>query len=464
MSATVNKNFWYTTYNDNLSPRQSLQGSKTVDIAILGGGFTGLWTAYYLKNQNPSLDIAILEQEFVGYGASGRNGGWCSPTISVGPSESIRRYGMERTKQTIQAMFDTVNEIEKVIAEEKIEADWKKGGALEIALGDYGLPGLESSVETYTKLGFGDEVELLNEEQTRERVFVAGAKGGMFLKNSAVINPYKLVRQLARVLEKNGITIYENTKVIDIVEGNESSNPKLITNSGELIARHACVLAGEAYMSQLSKFHRQVIPIYSLITVSEPLTEDQWEQIGWKERETVGSTRLSVDYLQKTADGRILFGGRGQPYRYGSKIKDSFDYHKPTHQLLQQMFKKWFPMLQDVKFTHSWGGPLGVTRDWTPNVLYNKRTKIASVWGYVGQGVSTTNLTGRIVTDLILERETDITTLPIVNHKSRKWEIEPFRWLGARYVQYGLAKVDRIAEEKGIPPSGKTLAERLSRR
>ena len=200
-----------------------------------------------------------------------------------------------------------------------------------------------------------------------------------------------------------------------------------------------------------------------LNTLTEPLSKEQWSSIGWENRETVKSTRYSINYLQKTIDGRILFGGRGQPNRYASKIKDSFDKHKPTHEALQKMLIQWFPALKDANFTHSWGGPVGITRDWAPNIFYDRETGIASARGYVGQGVSTTNLAGRILSDLIVGKESKLTKMPMVQHKSRKWEIEPFRWIGARYVQLGLERVDRKSEKSGNPPKGKTLAERISR-
>lgn len=416
-----------------------------------------------MKKENPNLDIVIIEKEFAGYGASGRNGGWCSPTIAITPNKAIENYGIEIARNLQLTMFDTVKEVEKIIKEENLDVDWVVGGSLILALGTQGLPMLENQMSIYKKLNIEDKYELLNEEETQKRVNVNKAIAGLLTKYSAALNPAKLVRQLANILENKGVKIFEQTEVIDVIDGDTNNPSKLITKYGTVTSRFATVLAGEAYMSQISKYHRELIPVYSLITLTEPLTEEQWKDIGWNNRETIGSTRYSINYLQKTADGRILFGGRGQPYRFGSKIKSSYDFHKSTHETLQNMLRKWFPTLSDIKFTHSWGGPLGMTRDWTPNFIYNPITKIASAWGYVGQGVSTTNLAGRILTDLMFEKKTDITELPMVQYKSKKWEIEPIRWLGARFVQYGLERVDRKAERTGIPPTGTTLSEKLSK-
>lgn len=457
----ASKSYWLENPGDNLTPRSALDESKAVDVAIMGGGFTGLWTAYYLIKQNPSLNIAILEKETVGFGASGRNGGWCYPVFSVTPDTLIKRYGKEVAQEMQLAMFESVSEIERVTLQEQIECEFKKGGGIKLALGQHATPLLEKEMETYRKLNIEDHYELLNKVQTDSRVLVQNTEGSIYTKNSAVLNPGKLVRQLARVLEKNGVEIYEQTEVVDVKEGSSKKDPKLYTANGSITAKLACVLAGESYISQMSKYHRQVIPMYSLITLTEPLNEEQWSYIGWKERESIGSTRYSVNYLQRTADNRILFGGRGQPYRFGSKIKDCYDTHKSTHNMLKQMLREWFPSLSNIRFTHSWGGPVGITRDWTPNFQFNKQSRIANAWGYVGQGVSTTNLAGRILRDLIINEDSPLVKLPMVQHQSKKWEVEPFRWVGARYVQNGLEKVDNKAEETGQPPTGNTLAERI---
>ncbi|RST77172.1 FAD-dependent oxidoreductase [Siminovitchia acidinfaciens] len=455
--------YWLETCNEDLEPREKLSNSITVDIAIMGAGYTGLWTAYYLLLQDPSLKIAILEKEITGFGASGRNGGWCSPKFSVSPATSINRYGIETARQLQLSMLNSVIDVENVIQKEQIDTDWKLAGSLQIALGDQSLPALEKSMQTYSKLGLEDHFQLLDKAQTDERVIIHGSAGCLLTKTSAVMHPGKLVRQLARILERRGATIYEQTKVEKIIEGSSNKPAKLITPYGTVTAKQAVVIAGEAYLAQLSKFRRQLVPMYSLITLTEPISEKKWAEIGWDNRETVGSTRLSVDYLQRTADGRILFGGRGQPYRFGSKIDKSLDKHQKTHEFLKSRLTDWFPSLKGIRFTHDWGGPVGITRDWTPNILYNRQTKVASAWGFAGQGVSTTNLAGRILTDLIFEKDTELTSLPMVQHQSRKWEPEPFRWAGIRIVQSGLARLDDKNELEGKAPTGKTLIERISK-
>jgi glycine/D-amino acid oxidase-like deaminating enzyme len=455
--------YWLETCNDALQSRPSLSASENVDVAIVGAGFTGLWTAYYLKKKHPSLSITVIERRTVGFGASGRNGGWCTPKFSVTPTSVIKRFGLETAKALQSTMYESVEEVGRVIQEEQIDAQWLKSGSLQVAVGDHGLPSLEASLKTYKQLGFESHYELLNEQQAQSRVLIHGMKGALFSRESAVLHPGRLVRHLARRLEKLGVTIFENTEVLNYVAGGPNTSPSVVTNSGTISARVAVVLAGEAYLSQFPELHRQLIPMYSSIVLSEPLNEEQLKAIDWASRETIGSTRLSVDYLQKTVDNRILFGGRGEPYHYNSRIDDTYDKNVQIKNFLEGLMKKWFPSLSPLRVTHFWAGPLGVTRDWMPNFRFSRETKIASAWGYVGQGVSTTNLAGRVLSSLILEEENELIHLPMVQHVSPPWEPEPLRWMGIRFVQRGLTKVDRKAEVSGTPPTGNTIAERLSR-
>jgi glycine/D-amino acid oxidase-like deaminating enzyme len=224
------------------------------------------------------------------------------------------------------------------------------------------------------------------------------------------------------------------------------------------------VLAGEAYLTQLRPWHRALLPTYSLIVLTEPLTADQWAAIGWRNRECVASYRLSIDYLTRTLDGRILFGGRGAPYRYGSRIEPAFDRDERTHAMLRRFVEAWFPSLVGIRFTHAWGGPLGFPRDWLPTFTHDPRTGIASARGYTGHGVATANLGGRVLADLITGARTELTELPLVDHRSPSWEPEPLRWLGVRFVQESLLRLDAKSERTGKPPTGRSLAERLAAR
>jgi glycine/D-amino acid oxidase-like deaminating enzyme len=451
--------YWFETVDDDLTPRPPLDGSTTVDVAILGAGLTGLWTAYYLLDRQPSLNVAVVEKEIAGFGASGRNGGWLSPGFPVSLPELERRFGTDAAKDLYLAMVDTVNEVLRVLEAEGIDAHQEQSGSIRMARGPHQLPSVERGLETYARMGLAEYAQPLDAHEVAERVRVTQALRGIYNPTTAVVHPGRLVRGLARAVERKGGVIYEQTPVLDYETG---PKPRLMTTRGDVRA-NVIVLAGEAYLSQLPKQSRSVIPLYSLISLTEPLSEAQWAEIGWEKRWCIGSSRYTVDYLSKTIDGRIVFGGRGAPYHFGSKIADEYDRHEPTHQTLQTMAREWFPALKDVRFTHSWGGPLGMPRDWMPSMSYEPADGVAWACGYTGQGVATANLSGRVLTDLITGNDSPLVHLPPVNYQNLKWEPEPLRWLGIRFVQSGYAELDRKAERTGRPPSGTTLAERLSR-
>lgn len=451
--------FWLETCGDDLTPRAPLDGSIDVDIAILGAGYTGLWTSYYLLEKNPALKIAIVEKEIAGFGASGRNGSWCTAHFPVSLSMLAEHYGREQAVALYRAMAGSVDEVARAAKAENIDIHFVRGGGMTVARGPQQMPSVKGAVEEFEELGLGDRVQLLSRAEADARVKIAGVMGAVYYRDAASIHPGRLVRGLARAVEKKGAKIYEQTPVTDFTTG---AKPALHTPRGDVRAK-TLVLAGEAYLTQLSKTHRVLIPVYSLMTLTEPLSVGDWAQIGWQNRECIDSCRLTIEYIAKTADGRILFGGRGAPYHFGSRIEDEYDRHPATITMFQDNVRTWFPMLKDVRFSHAWGGPLGAPRDFMPTMLFDPVQRVASARGYVGNGVATTNLAGRVLSDLILGRKTEITTLPCVNHRSPNWEIEPFRYIGVHFIQNAFWNLDQKAERTGIAPSGTSLAERLTR-
>ncbi|HUG13948.1 MAG TPA: FAD-binding oxidoreductase [Thermomicrobiales bacterium] len=451
--------YWLETCGDDLTPRPSLRGTVDADVAILGAGFTGLWTAYYLLSRDPSLRVAILEKEIAGFGASGRNGGGVSNRFSVSLTRMEQLYGRQAALDLQHALDGMVDEIARVAVAEGIEMDFTRGGYLRLARGSHQLEAIERERRAFERFGFGDRVQQLDARETAERVSVSGVVGSLFTGNSGKLHPAKLVRGLARAVERRGATIYEGTAVTDYTTG---AYPALHTERGHVRAK-TIVLAGEAYLSRFPKLRRNVLPVYSLITATEPLSTAEWQEIGWEAREGLSSAAMLVNYLTKTSDGRILFGGRGAPYHLGSSIRDEYDRDPATHRMLQDQARDWFPLLMDVKFTHTWGGPLGWPRDYIPTVSYDARDGLAAAYGYTGTGVAPSNLFGRMLADLITGVDSDIARLPFVNRTGRQWEPEPLRFLGVRYVQRGFQKLDERSAERGTAPDGRSLVERLTR-
>jgi glycine/D-amino acid oxidase-like deaminating enzyme len=457
--------FWLETSDDDLTPRPRLDGSADADVAILGAGYTGLWTAYELLKRDPSLKVTILEREIAGYGASGRNGGWLTPDLNASPANLERRFGRPGMAAIESAVSSGVDEVGRACAEEGIDAGYVKGGSLTIARGPAQVPALQAHWKALETAGLSDHYARLDGPQTAERIRVEGALGSIAGTQYASVHPGRLVRGLARAVERRGGVIHEQTAVTDVSLGSGEGRvrPALRTARGELRAS-TVILAGEAYLSQLRPWHRALLPTYSLIVLTEPLTEAQWTEIGWRNRECVTSYRLSIDYLTRTQDGRILFGGRGAPYRFGSRIETAYDRDERTHAMLRRLLGTWFPGLAGIRFSHAWGGPLGFPRDWLPTFSYDPQSGIASGRGYTGHGMATANLAGRVLADLITGARTELTELPLVNHRSPDWEPEPFRWIGVRFVQESLLRLDRKIERTGVPPTGRSLAERLASR
>lgn len=457
MDGYANVSFWLEDAGDDLTSRPALQRSAEVDVAILGGGYTGLWTAYYLLRSNPRLRVAVVEREIAGYGASGRNGGWCSPRFPLSAGAMTRRWGADAARAVILALQDSVNEIQRVTEREAIDAKFRASGTLTVARGAHQLPVLQSMLAAYERIGLGDHYQLLSAEEVAQRVRVTDVYGGLYTPDGASLHPGRLIRGLAHTVERLGCTIYEQTRVTEFRPG------ALITEAGELRATTAIVLAGEAYLTRLSKLHRALLPVYSLICLTEPLSAEQWSGIGWERGENLASTRNTVVYLTRTPDGRILFGSRGAPYSFGSRIADAQDRHAPTLAMIQASLREWFPSLAGVKFTHAWGGPVGMPIDWTPAVRFDAKTRIGFAGGYTGQGLSTSNLAGRILAEQITGTPAELSSLPFVQRRSPNWIPEPLRWLVVRYMQNALERIDLAQEAGRARPLDAWFAERLGR-
>jgi glycine/D-amino acid oxidase-like deaminating enzyme len=452
--------FWLEQSGDDLTPRDPLDGSTTVDVAILGAGFTGLWTAYHLLRRDPTLKVAILEAEIAGFGASGRNGGWCFAGFPLSPTELTERYSRETARAISLAMYDSVDDVGAVCEREGIDAHYAKGGELEIARAGHEMPTIEKMYEEFRSIGLEDHYEMLDADQTAERIQVANAIGSFWNREGAAVQPARLARGLARAVERHGGTIYERTRVLDFTPGPPA--PMFHTDRGDVTAK-VIVLAGEAYLAEQPKMKKRILPITSHIVLTEPLSDDVWGEIGWERREVVGGFGTEGAYLNHTADGRIAFGPYRSHYPFGSQISDGINLQQEIFEHGRKSARSWFPMLEDVEFTHAWGGVLGMPRDHMPTMAYNRPTGVAFAFGYTGDGVATTNLSGRVLTHLITETQSELTQLPMTRHRPRRWEPEPLRWIGSQLVMWSRHRNERNSERTGKPSEGTTLAERLWR-
>lgn len=404
-----------------LERRAPLTERRTADVAIVGGGLTGLWAAYYLTEHDPSLDVVVLEAEHVGFGGSGRNGGWCSALFPTSAAAIAAEHGEAAARDLRAAMRTTVPEVGRVCEAEGIDAGFVQGGTLTLARTKAQLERAAEEAEDAAR--WGDRVELLDAAAASARLAATDVLGATWTPDCARVQPLRLVRGLAEVVERRGVTIHEGSRVTAIEPG------WVRTEQGSVKARHV-LRTTEAWTSQLPGQRRAVVPVYSLMVATEPLGDDVWDGLGLTGQEVFTDHRHLIIYGQRTTDGRIAFGGRGAPYHWRSTIRPEHDQEPGVFAGLERTLVEMLPQLAGVGFTHRWGGPVGITRDWQASVDLDPVTGLGRAGGYVGDGVGTTNLAGRTLADLVLGLDTPLVRLPWVGHRSRAWEPEPLRWLG----------------------------------
>ncbi|WP_345203208.1 FAD-dependent oxidoreductase [Fodinibacter luteus] len=412
---------------------------QVVDVAVVGGGYTGLWTAYYLLRERPGLDVLVLEAEHVGFGASGRNGGWVSALWPVSADTIARRHGRTAALAQLAALRDTVDEVGRVDAAEGLGGGFAKGGAVVVAR----TPAQEVRARAAAahSAAWDDGTVWLDTAAARERVDVAATRGATYTPHCARVHPRHLVDGLAAAVRRLGGRVVEGCRVT------RTADRVVVLEDGHRVSAGAVVHATEGWTPEVPGLSRRVAPVYSLMVATEPLDDERWSRIGLAGREVFADHGHLVIYGQRTDDGRIAFGGRGAPYHWGSAVRPEFDHDERVFAALRTTLRELLPQLDGIRFTHAWGGALGIARDWHPSVRWDPVTRTGWAGGYVGDGVAASNLAGRTLADLVLGRDTALTTLPWVGHRSPRWEPEPLRWLGvnAGLRLAGLADREELA-------------------
>jgi glycine/D-amino acid oxidase-like deaminating enzyme len=449
--------FWHDTVPGSLQPHDPLPGDAEADVAIAGAGYTGLWTAYYLSRAEPGLKIVVCEREIAGFGASGRNGGWCSALFPASLGKLERMAGAGQATAMYRAMQATVDEVARVAAAEGIDCHWAKGGTVQLARSATQLDRAAGEVAEARAFGFGaDDLRLLSADEARGIAGATDVTGGTFTPHCAAVHPARLVRGLADAVRRRGVSVFERTPVLALEPG------RLVTPAGVVRARYV-IRATEGYTAGLPGQRRAMAPVYSLMIATAPLPAAAWAEIGLASRPTFSDGRHLIIYGQRTADGRLAFGGRGAPYHLGSAVRPSFDRVPAVFAALRRTLAELFPVLSDVEVTHGWGGPIGVPRDWCASVGLDRGTGLGWAGGYVGDGVATTNLAGRTLADLITGTDSEITRLPWVGHRSPPWEPEPLRWLGVNAGLQAMSWADRHEARTGRPSRAAGLVGRFLR-
>lgn len=437
--------FWLDRTTDPGRPRPQLEDDIYADVAVVGAGYTGLWTAYWLKRKSPSTRVVIVEKERVGYGASGRNGGWLTgKTVGLRKNLSHHPEGRDAVLEMEKACHQAVYDVADLFEAKNIDIGAVRSGWMQIARSESQLVRLKNQLAGDYSWGLTeDDVELLSAAETTERINIPGVLGASYSPHAVRINPAKLAYGLAKLCTDLGIPIYENS-------GAESVTDGLVKTSRGSVSASTVVLATEGFTPQFPGMKRELLPMLSSMVVTKPLGDDVWSRIGWDNSECLSGAQHMYFYSQRTDDNRIAIGGRGVPYKFGSRLDKNGRLDEKTQRQLTNTLSGLFPQVE-LEFDHAWCGVLGVTRDWSPFVDLDRSKKLVRVGGYAGQGVAAAHVAGETVADLLLDRPSKLASSAWVRRIPRKWEFEPVRWIGSNtiYSLYRLA--DKIEHARGGP-------------
>jgi glycine/D-amino acid oxidase-like deaminating enzyme len=433
--------------------RARLDGDRAADVAVVGGGYTGLWTAYCLLRSDPGLDVVVLEAASVGNGASGRNGGFCSSLLPISLGGLALRHGEGAAVALQRAAIDTLDEIEATLHREQISCDWRRGGVRWIARNPAQMEGLNGMVEKYRRFGFGSDH--IGFEAPAVDLNGEGVVGSVFSPHCAAVNPAKLVWGLAAAAERRGAVIHEFTPAIGVRPG------RVVTAHGSVEAA-AVVLATEGYTAGLPGRRRRILPVYSHMIATEPLEPDLWRAIGWSDHATLLDGEREFIYAQRAPDDRIAVGGRGTTYRWRSNIDERTEVAPGVSRRLAEALVSLWPALREVAVSHEWGGVLGVPRTREPYVSNEQSPGLWSAGGYSGDGVLLSNLLARVLAAAIAGGDDVAGTKAIRRTRPRRWEPEPLRWIGVRLMGRLASHLDHRDREGRPSPFLGRLFDRIT--
>jgi glycine/D-amino acid oxidase-like deaminating enzyme len=426
--------YWRET--EPVEPGPPLEGEVRCDVCIVGGGYTGLWTAHFLKQAEPTMDIHVVEADYAGAGASGHNDGFVTPTIGHSLHTVVNRFGPEAAKASYVAVGRSIMELRRFCDRHEIDAELEPNGFFLVATNDAQLRRLERDVELAARMGVSYEV--LSAAEMRTRVDSPQLQAGLKTPG-ALVNPHRLARGLLRVVRTTGAEVHERTPAIEL--GREGRGYSVRTPRGRVVAERL-VLATNAYQHQWQPFRSRVKPVWSYALVSEPLDDERLEQVHWPGREGFVEACNFIVFCRLTAQNRLLIGGGPAPYFYGRDMDESriaSDVAVPT---LREAFARYFPVWRDLRFTHAYGGCIAVTRDLVPHVGEDANGVLHG-YGYCGNGIAMTHAAGKALRDMVLGRDSDYLRLLFVRGHEPRFPPEPVAYAGVRALSALLRWQDR---------------------
>lgn len=437
------RSLWLDGLEGSLAPRPSLPGDTSCDVVIVGGGFTGLWTAYYLKRHQAGARVVVVEREIAGFGPSGRNGGWVSAGIAGQWGVYASRTGTDAVSRAERTTYAAVDEIGEVIKRERIDCGFEKGGMLAVATSEPQAARLRGELQAARARGLGREDRReLSPAELQEMAHLPACRFAVHSPHAARVDPARLARGLAEACERAGVVIYERTDALEV-------RPRSVRCSGGTVTAEHVIRATESYTTELPGERLRYLPLYSLMIATEPLGEEVWEEIGWRDGLVIRDLHHLFFYAQRTRDGRIAIGGRGAPYHLSQPISESRERDPAVRSRLEETIRRQFPAAARAAITHHWGGPLAVPRDWCMAINHDRASGFGWAGGYSGHGVVAANIAGRTLADLALERDSELVSLPWVGHRARSWEPEPLRFLASRAIVELLGSADRQEDRTG---------------
>jgi len=452
---------WWSSLDQPVTPRPALSAHRDVDVAIVGGGYTGLWTARELVRRDPDLRVAVLEQSVCGFGASGRNGGWASALLPLSDETVVARWGHDAYHHLRHLLYEAVPALGAAAALDGIDAHFVQGGTLHFARSELQSRRLVAEVDAVRDLGVGEaDLAWLDAAAARERGAPSDLFGATYSPHCARLHPARLVRGLADAVERHGVAVFEDTKVTRVVT-RPGRRPEVVTVGGTVHAQYV-VRATEGFTPTLPRQRREVAPLYSLMIATEPQPRAFWDEVGLGAYETFNDDRHLIIYGQRPRDDRIAFGGRGSPYHFGSTVEPRFDLDATVFSMLESTLHELFPSLSG-EVTHRWGGPVAMPRDRTPSIVVDHERGVASAGGYTGDGVVLSYVSANALADLIVDPDADTghTRLPFVQRASRRWPVEPLRWVGINSGLRLATWADHHERRRGTASRAGRLLERL---